>query len=391
MKNILVVCPCSLRGNSIGLIADLLDQFKKAKDNGCSFDLFDTNFFQNHDPNKYDVRKYFCIKKGFREKFIQRIPIIRSRFAKKLFIDKFKSILSLNSYDYVLFYKIPVFADILVDIAHDAGSKVMFFPWGSEILRANVSQDVHLKDAYSKVDYVLGYDKSNLNIKASTIYNVPSSKIITLKTIFKGVKAIKDISKQLSRYELSKKIGINTSEFNIICGYSGCETQRHIQMIEAFAANKKILPSDYQLIFPVTYVAKHAYVQKLRDLCTEYKLNAIFLTEYLSDEQIACLHLVTDLFINIQPTDAGNYFMIEALYSRNEIITGKWLHYDQFEEFGIPYYLLNELEDLATFIKEYFTGNIKKIDVPDKLIAKYDYPDDYDKGDFWLDLFCHLS
>lgn len=388
MKNVLVVCPCSFRGSSIGLIEDLLFQFKKARLNGCTIDLFDTHCFQIHDPSKYDVRTYYGIHIGRIRRIALRMPLIRSRYARYLFIERYREILRSRKYDFILFYKVPPFSDILIDIAHKVNSKVLLFPWGSEVLRADTDTEKHLKIAYSNADYIIGYEKSNLVKKASSIYKVPNDKILQLKTVLKGIKSIKEVSTSLKRTELETIVGIPSSDYNIICGYSGCETQRHIEMIKAFEANKKFLPRSYQLIFPVTYVANPTYIQKLRNLCESYGLNAVFITEYLSDEQIACLHLVTDLFINIQPTDAGNAFMIESLFCANQIITGKWLKYDQFEEFGTPYYSLDKLDDLVLEVEKILTGKVLKREVPQQLIDKYDFPDGYDRGNFWINLFC---
>lgn len=388
MKSILIVCPCSRRGNSIGLIAGLLSQFEKARNNGCCFDLFDTNFFEVHNPSKYNVANYYCIKKRRVNQFIQHIPGLRAKFAHLLLVNVFKKLLKNNKYEYVLFYKVPLSPDILVDIAHRNGLKTMLFPWGSEVLRASSCEEKHLKRAYKDSDFIIGWENSNLIKKALSVYMVPEERIIQLKVVDSIIGKIKEIPIGINREVLSSKVGIKGSAYNIICGYSGSSAHRHLEIIKALSLCRELLPHNYQLIFPVTYAANSDYVTKIKDFCVDEKLNAIFLTEYMSEEQMACLHKVTDLYINIQPSDSGCAFMIESLFCGNQIVTGKWLNYKLFEEFGAPYYLIDRLEDLPNFMRNYFSGHVKKIEVPKALSEKLDCQDSYDIKERWAEIFC---
>ena len=70
------------------------------------------------------------------------------------------------------------------------------------------------------------------------------------------------------------------------------------------------------------------------------------LDKYLSDSQMACLHLITDLFIHLQVTDLANSYIMEAVYAGTKIINGSWLHYPILEEYGTPYILCDKIEDL---------------------------------------------
>ncbi len=385
-KKVLIVCPCSLRGNSIGLIEEFLTQFDSLKKDYCDIDLFDTNFNEDHIPEKYKVNKYYGLKIGVIQKLIRKIPGFRAKYAQKRVLSEFKKILCTIHYDLVIFYKVPSYSDQLISICHKSGAKTVLFPWGSEVLRANQEDEKHLRRAYGNTDFVAGYENSNLILKARNIYKVPQEKIKEQKIFFKGIKYLAEADLTLSRKEMSSLVGVPVSGYNIICGYSGCRPQRHIEIIEAIYKIKKDLPDDYQLVFPVTYVAEKGYIEELRYLCDNYKLNSVFITKYLSDVQMAYLHLISDLYINVQPSDAGSAFMIEALFAKNQILVGEWLKYVQFEQFGKPYYVLDDLKNLPKFLSDIFMGKLKKAVVPEELIAHYVSGKDFDKGQYWKTL-----
>ena len=136
--------------------------------------------------------------------------------------------------------------------------------------------------------------------------------------------------------------------------------------------------------------ASREYFEIISKRCADNQLKAVFLREFISNEQMAYLHLITDLFINIQDSDCGNAFMIEALFARNQIITGKWLHYEQFEQFGIPYLLIDKKEDLSDKLREVLTEPDKKCLVPDDLIEMYRIPNDFVKGSYWTNIVDNL-
>lgn len=385
-KKILIVCPCSIRGGSIGLIEEFLTQFDTLREDYCDLDLYDTNFYEIHKPENYKVNRYYGLKIGIVEKIIRMIPRFRAWYSMKRIVKRFKEIMNKEKYDLVISYQVPPYIDKLVTISHQHGAKIALFPWGSEVLRANKKLEEHLRTAYDDTDYVAGYEDSNLILKARNVYKVPGEKIKEQKIFFKGIKKMIEVDKSLNRSEMAHIVGIPESDYNIICGYSGCRPQRHIEIINAIVEIKDSLPINYQLVFPVTYVAEPGYIEELKNLCDNNNLKSVFLTQYLTDEQIAYLHLLTDLYINIQPSDAGNAFMIEALYCNNQIIVGKWLNYVQFEKYGVPYHTIETIDELPVRLKEIFLNNIERIKVPKELIEKYSAGKDFDKGAYWRNI-----
>lgn len=388
-KEVLIVSSCPLRGGAIGVIGELLKELSCLNKSEYSFSLFDTNNnrYENHKREDYHVDFYYRLQTNLKDRIIQHVPWVRSRYYKYKYIKAFKRLLSTKRYNAVLFFPVIFFSDKLIDIAHQHNTRVIFYPWGSEILRCEGWKMNHLMRAFLNVDYVVGSFNAN-TIKASKeIFNVQGYKIKEKKPFVSGVLMLDSIKEKYSRKQMSDILHIPESSFNVVCSYNGYATHNHEAIIKAIAQNKANLPTNYQLLFPLTYGSAPGYIDSIFSKCREEGLNAIFLTEFLSGEQMACLHYLTDLFIEIQPTDTGNAFLIEAIYAKNEIITGRWLHYDQFEKFGLPYHLIDAIEELPLKISEVVSRKVPKPVIPEQLINMFSIPTSEDRRIFWGDLF----
>jgi hypothetical protein len=390
-KKVLIVSICDMRANTIGLIGKFLDSFKDIDKSILELSLFDIGFFDiKHDPSKYPVDHYYKLPSKIIEPFVRKIPKIRSWYAEKLIIATFRDIVKNNHFDAIILYHIPICADCLSEIAHYYNSKIIFYPGGSDILRVGGGTRKRLMKAFDEADYVVGAINSNTIIQAKNIYKVPEDKLRLKRNYISGIKVLMDINRSFTREEMSKIVGLPYSDYNIVCSYNGNFEHRHKVIIEALKSNIDVLPQNYQAIFPVTYGGSSEYVDELRKMCNDEGLNAVFITSFLTNEQMAYLHLMTDLFIEIQPTDAGNAFLIEALFSKNQIITGSWLNYVQFEQFGVPYHLIDNPNDLAVKLNEIFTHKITTPSIPPKLLEMYTIPHDYHKESFWKDFILEL-
>ena len=394
MKNILIISPCGKRRNTIGLIGAFLSSLEGVDKNEFSISLFDTNFFEsNHNPDDYLVDNYYSLEGYWCDDLIRRIPRFRVRYAYYLALRKFRQIFKIMHIDLVIVVQIPEYADALVKIAHKNGAKIVFQPFGSDMLRVSDKVKDRLMKAFEGVDGVCGYDNSGTINAAREVYHVPQQKIYIQQLYVEGVKRIVDCQGKKNREEMMALLGINYSDYNIVCGYSGRETHRHKIIIEALISLKDILPEGYQIIFPMTYGAgaHHEivinYANELKALCDEADLKTVFLTNFMSSEQVTYLHLVTDLFIEIQTTDNGNAFMIEALYAQNQIVTGSWLKYKNFEQFGRPYYLIDSPEELPEMLRKIFMHQVEKAVVPKELLEKYTPTEDKKPHAFWESLF----
>ena len=364
-KRLLIVCGCSKRGSSIGVIGSVITSFKAI--GITNIDLFDTSFYEMHRASDYDVVNYISLPQSSYLLFIRRIPYIRSIVAKWLTLRCYRRILSHFKYDLIIIHQIPAFCEQLIDIVKHE-SAVMIRPWGSEVLRASSSFQSVLMRVFAKTDYVLGYPGSTLLAHIIDNYGVPPQKIVDYEAPIRGISLITSLMGKMSREQMSSQIGIRNSSFNVVCGYSAARSHRHELIINSFACIHDTLPQDYQLIFLVTYGGSVEYINHLKYLCSLKGLNATFIESFISDEQLAFLHLITDLYINIQPSDNGSAFLIESLVAGNRIVCGSWLKYSSFEKYGIPYFQINCTDELPGFLDLFIRGLLPDVVIPQKLI-----------------------
>ena len=376
------------------MIGSLLEKLELLNKKQYRISLLDTDFFEcNHVPADYKVDRYYSLEKKSWDAIIRHLPIVRSVYAVQKTLSAFKKLIKTKQFDIVIVYQVPGYADTLVEIAHAYKVKIVFEPFGSDILRVSDNERQRLKKAFAEVDGVVGRKKSNVLLASHDVYQVPDNKIFEQRGVVSGVVKLKDLKGKFTRKEMHEAVGVPYSEYNIVCGYSGRESHRHRTIIEALIQVKDVMPEGYQIIFPMTYGAgaHHEiiihYANDLKAICDGAGLKTIFMTDFKTAEQMALLHLITDLFIEIQPTDNGNAFMIESLYSRNQIVTGSWLNYKRFEQFGVPYYLIDKPSELSEMLHKIFTRQVERAKVPQELVDFFDVPDGYNPGDFWADLF----
>lgn len=402
MKNILIVSSCARRRDTLGFIGGLLQVLNKLDKTKYSISLFDYNFYEtDHMPSDYAVDEYYCLPKRGIDSFIRLLPKIRSLYATRLILRFFRRILQRSHIDIVVVYQVPHFAEKLVEISHQYESKIVFEPFGSDVLRVSGKAKESLLRAFAEVDGVVGRSQSNVMIAAHSIYNVPKEKLFEQRETLRSILVLKKERNKYTREEMLEQLGLPYSDYIIVCGYSGRESHRHKKIIESLIQVKDVLPENNLIVFPMTYGggahkagASHVmvsnYAEELRKQCVENGLNSVFITDYLTSEGMAYLHFVTDLFIEIQPTDNGNAFMIEALFAKNQIITGRWLNYQRFEQFGVPYHLVDSPDDLPLMLRSIFTNQVERPPIPQKLIDFFDIPEGYDPSIFWNDLFSSL-
>ena len=217
MKNILVVSGCPMRGDTTGLIGHFLNALEDIDKDAFSISLFDIGFFdKKHNPNDYPVNKYYGLPVYKIETIIRKIPRLRSWYAERLIINTFRRLIKNNNFDWVIFYHIPVFADIMIKIAHSKRVKVVFYPWGSEILRVDNKTHNRLLKSFSEVDFVVGIEKSNTIIAAQKQYNVPSDRIKCIRPYHYGVRMLMNVKDKLPKDVMLERAKKNCSAFQNI-------------------------------------------------------------------------------------------------------------------------------------------------------------------------------
>lgn len=370
----LVISECPRRGGGAGLTGSLLDVLSHLPDYPCEVDLLDSSFFLGHKAKDYCCNHYFSMPSSWIVKIGLSIPHLSSYIKERIVCGQLKKELSRRKYELVIVYQVLSFSDRIVSIAHRYGTKVLLRPWGSEVLRVSDQLKPRIQKAYNMTDYVGGDPDSNVIHNAIEVFNVERSKIINLASGLSGIRNLIRVKESNPSQEtMAANLGISANSFLIVCGYNAYAGQRHTEIIDQIASVKQYLPDNYILLFPMTYGGDNriAYIEQLSELCNSHGLTAKFIKDFLSAEQIAYIHLLTNLYINVQPTDSGNAFLIEALFCGNKIICGSWLDYPQLMKYGFPYYQCESIQTIGDTVKQVLCGSEPERKVPQELIDEW--------------------
>jgi hypothetical protein len=150
------------------------------------------------------------------------------------------------------------------------------------------------------------------------------------------------------------KYKIPTDKLIIQVGYSGGAGHYHFDIIDSLMEFSEILKDKVFLLVPTTYNNQDTeYFEKLKTKLENSIFEVAHLTEYLSDEEVLMLPIVSDVHINVRDADALNNAMMEALYSGNLLITGAWLPYGVLKRRNIAFAEVESITEIGALIKAY--------------------------------------
>lgn len=370
MVKVLMVANFSRRGNGpAAYVGDLINNIKNLS-NEFFIDVLVGAKGSYIKENEILVDNVFKVNPKFLSKKLLNIPKVRVLLWNYLKETLFQKILKTNHYDFVVIHSLPPDSDKLVKIAHHYGAKVFLFPWGSEVLRVQGSVVGRLNRAFGMADFIRADSETFVQKIMSMYSSIEKKQLVNLTYASPGLTHIDNIRSKYSRDELSSILSLPVGRYYIVCGYNAYKGQQHKKIIEGLSTVKNSLPPNYLLVFPLTYGQEDGVSDvEIKQWCEESGLLHHCVTNYMTDEQVACLHLITDLFIHIQVTDVSNSYLMESVYAGTSIVNGAWLRYPELEEDGLPYLLCESIEKLPeTIITALDKGtskineeNIKKI------------------------------
>jgi len=357
-----------------GLQIDLLE-------NSCSIENVECNTFNN----------VYSIKISRIQSVLLKIPRIRVWFANNKTCDRLYELLSEKKYDLVVMMVVHNYAPFIVTTCNKFTTKVLLFPFGSEVIRISESKKRKLKPAFLYADFVATKENSSFSQYLINTYGIDKKKFVSYGVGSETISAIIKNKGKFSREQMSKVLGIPFSRYNICCGYNAQKSQRHEEMLCALYKNKNILPNGYQVIIPLSYGdSKKELIDRLGKQAKEYNLSIVFVTNYLSVDELSYLRLITDLFIHVQTTDAANASIQEFILAGARCINGQWLSYPYLETEGLPYYQCPEINELPSVIREAILNRDSDFAVPHGAISEIEHNSYENVINNWKDFFYNV-
>ncbi len=329
----------------------------------------------------FSDRPYEAFSQGiseFIEEYIQwnRRPRLLSRFARikclKSTIDslslalQMKRISNSRQYDIVNIHYPQYFMSCSMRRLKKMSSAVVVTPWGSDVLRLEGKRKRRLlKKVFQRAQYVTTDPSGNIGKTLINEMGVDGMKFHPLLWGSETIDYINEHLDEVTAEEAKRHLGLD-DRYVITCGYNAFEEQRHEAMIWAIKTIEKQLPDNLILMFPVTYgysygTRKNEYVTRLKKLCEDLELDAVFYENYLSVNELFYLRMGTDMFVHVQTTDAGNSSLQEYILCGKKVIHGAWIHYPYLENHEpLCYFPVASLDGIGdAVLKAYHSDAIK--------------------------------
>lgn len=252
-----------------------------------------------------------------------------------------------KKYDIINFHFVPINSSWAIKVLKRKCKTLVFTPWGSDVLRQNENTIEHLKKLYAYADYVTA-SKNGFRTKVQNILNVSEDKFYDVGFGSDMIDLIA-ANESLTRNEAKKKLNFD-NKFIITVGYNANPAHHHLEIIEQINQVRDKLPENLLIVLPMSYPLIPKTIQHIANvkaLLTKYSLNYYCVENYISNEELLLLRKCSDVFIHAQTTDAASASLTEYLLTDNIVLNASWLLYPQLEQYGMPYYKFDTLDELG--------------------------------------------
>lgn len=274
-------------------------------------------------------------------------------------------------------------------LVKDICKKLISNYWGSDWLRSNDTQKQYQKYLLKLSDYIVA-DSMQICNQVNNYYNMQFKekiKYIRFKTPVISKIQSGEITTNIKKQFIDKH-HIPSDKIIVTCGYNASETHRHKDIIKAIKNLSKENINKLFVIIPMTYGNHQEYIEDIKQILKESIIDGIVLENYMDFREVALLRLVTDIFINVEPTDAYSSTMIEYAYCNKITIIGSWLDYSELEKRGVYLKKIDEIEELTRVLKE----ALNKIEDIQKLFsnnraASENFQEDKAGNELWEEIY----
>jgi hypothetical protein len=159
--------------------------------------------------------------------------------------------------------------------------------------------------------------------------------------------------------DFSEKYKMPIDKKKVLIGYSGAKGQQHLAILAELEKQTTDFSEKLHLLIPMTYGNNdQEYYLKIEQKINSLTYSSTHFTSYMSDEEVACLYNIADVFINVRETDAFNGSMVECLYLDKIGIIGSWLPYKMLKKNKISYIEVDEINQINDVLSSILDGNI---------------------------------
>lgn len=257
-----------------------------------------------------------------------------------------------NRYDTIQIHYLKLSYYKLINLFKLISNNIVGVFWGSDLFRQKKENYAKLHQICLKCNVINFSTEAMEEFYKKNISFLPEKIKISRCRFGLSNLSIIDSLRNRSKLSLIKCLGISEEYLSkkiITIGYNGKKEQQHLKVIESLKelSNK----NDYLLFFPVTYGKNTMYIDEIKNKALESNFESVFFESYLTDEKVAALRLLSDIFIQVQTTDALSGSTQEHLYAGSFTIVGDWLPYKILKESGVVFNSVRSISEIIDIIE----------------------------------------
>lgn len=355
MKKILII------GNSKSIfIKDFCEQFANNNYIVDALSLDGLGEIQGARINK-------AIKKNTKGSFNRLGKIIFTQIELRRLLKKFDS-----DYDCIVIHFIDVRLIFVANDLTNRSKKIVAVFWGSDFYRTS-----WLRKQLQKI--ILKKSSAIVFTNPVTAENFRKGKIasndIPLVVARFGLPALDEIKKirgyQIPRLDMCKFFDLPSDKVLVFAGYNASLAHQQEVIINEFSKIDLIHREKSYIVFPLGYGNPLAEDVIQRLLAKHDIKNYKILNKFYGFHDIAKLRCITDVLINIQPSDQFSGSMQETLYAGGRVIAGAWLPYNEISQNGASIRYICSLDEVGAAIELEIKNGLSQNNFGPDSICKY--------------------
>ena len=319
--------------------------------------------------NKKESKEYIDFFESGRLHLIELPPLISEINEGKAqgdlfknFYERFlrlKTIIKSGPFDVInmQFVRFTDLADVIL-LKYLMKSKLILSYWGSDLFRVN-RKELTAQGKYVRHADFITFDNIDLEIEFKKIYR----KKIPSKVVLFGLPVLDIIdktSRKMADEDIRRQWGIAKDKIVIAIGYNGIPQQQHKKVLSAISKLDKQYKEKVVLLLQMSYGGSREYRKSVINAVKKTGYEYIVIQHFLSNDEVAELRIITDIFINAQTTDAFSGSVCEYLFANTILINAKWLRYKEFEKYNFQYLEFQSFNEIPLLISQVME---KEIDV----------------------------
>ena len=269
-----------------------------------------------------------------------------------------KAVLNSGNYDIINLHYVDEFnAFLCILLKRIQKSKLILSYWGSDLLRISTSTLKRTGLLIKKSDFIT-FDNEDLKMKFNGLYSWSYKK--KNEVVFLGLPILNIIDKKMKSYNenlFRERWNIPLNKKVIAIGYNAIPEQQHLEVIKCINNLSEKEKENIFLLFQMTYGRDEEYCLQVKKCAEATGCQFLFLENFLTDEEVAEIRIITDIYINAQKTDAFSGSVCENLFSETVLVNAKWLRYKEFDKAKFKFIEFSDWMDLEDKLNKALNEN----------------------------------